>query len=233
MIYNNQYISIIIPIFNEEENIFNLLYEIELELENFINYEIIIVNDNSEDGFLDKFHNSKFKSFIKLFNNDENLGQSKSIKNGISMSKYKNIVTIDGDGQNNPKDIKKLCDKYFQGKYSLVSGIRLKRKDNRIKVFSSKIANYVRSRLLDDNCPDTACGLKIFKKNIFLDLPFFNGIHRFIPALFLSMSQKVYYLPIDHRQRVYGDSKYGTLDRLFKGIIDIFRVMLIIKKIKK
>lgn len=230
---SSRQISIIIPIYNEVENIFLLLEEIKKYLDKKIQYEILIVNDNSQDNFLAECNKLELSKNINIINNISNLGQSKSIQKGIMNSKYDNIVTMDGDGQNHPKDILSLADEYFQNNYVLVSGIRKKRKDSFIKKISSKIANNFRSLILKDNCPDTGCGLKIFNKIIFLKIPFFNGIHRFIPALFLSLNQKILYKSVDHRHRIRGISKYGTLDRMFKGLIDIVRVLLIIRKIKR
>ena len=141
---------------------------------------------------------------------------------------------MDGDGQNNPKDIPKLLEIYFSSKdFTLVSGIRIKRKDSLIKIISSRVANLIRSYILEDKCPDTGCSLKIFQKNIFLDFPYFDGIHRFLPALFNGYGQKIRFIPVDHRSRVKGISKYGIFDRLFKGVYDLFRVKKIIRHYKK
>ena len=111
----------------------------------------------------------------------------------------------------------------------MVAGIRLKRKDSFIKIISSKIANKIRSSILKDNCPDTGCSLKIFNKNIFLQFEFFDGIHRFLPALFIGYNHKVAYVKVNHRPRLNGVSNYGTLSRLFWGIRDIIRVSRMIK----
>lgn len=232
MISKKNSVSIVIPIYNEVENIFNLVNEILSEIDNFLEYEIIIINDCSTDNFLDEFSNYESRNYINLQNNKKNLGQSKSIYYGVEIAKFENIITLDGDGQNNPSDIKILCSKFFNENYSLVSGIRQKRKDSYLKKISSKLANFIRDLVLHDNCPDTGCGLKIFKKNVFLKIPYFNGIHRFIPAIFVNMKEKVCYIDVDHRYRKYGYSKYGTIGRMFKGIIDIIRVILIIRKLK-
>ena len=141
---------------------------------------------------------------------------------------------MDGDGQNNPKDINKLIKLYFSDlNLSLVGGIRKKRRDTFVKIYSSKIANFVRSKILNDDCIDTGCSLKIFKKDVFLTFPFFNGIHRFLPALFKGYGKKTFFVDVDHRPRNIGISKYGTFDRLFKGVIDIFRVLIILYKYNK
>ncbi len=229
-IFNKQ-ISIVIPIFNECENIFLLIEEIFYYLEKKIDFEVIIINDCSSDSFLDLYYKKKYNN-VMLINNEKNLGQSKSMQLGILKSNYNNIVTIDGDGQNNPEDIEKLFKIFFEKNYDLVSGIRIKRKDSFIKKISSKIANNIRSYILKDNCPDTGCALKIFKKSCFISLPFFNGIHRFIPALFIGFDYKVFYVDVDHRPRKYGYSKYGIFMRLFRGLLDIYKVIKIIKSHK-
>ena len=226
-------ISIIIPIFNEAENIESLLKEIQSVLKEKINYEIIIVNDCSLDNtseILGKINSLK----IKVINHSKNLGQSSSILSGIKNSNCDSILTIDGDCQNNPKDILKLYDIYFnENIYSLVGGLRIKRKDSFIKILSSKIANSIRQLFLKDNCKDTGCSLKIFNKKIFLSLPYFDGIHRFLPALYKGYGYKTYFVEVDHRARIKGQSKYGTIDRLIKGVYDLFRVKKILMDIKK
>ncbi len=228
--YNN--FSIVIPIYNEEKSISDLIIEIYNCLSN-INYkfEIILINDCSNDETILVLKKLKKKYNIKYFNNEKNMGQSFSILNGVRESKFSTIVTLDGDGQNNPKDIIKLVKIYFdQDKIKLVGGIRKKRKDNFIKIFSSRIANNIRKIILKDNCSDTGCGLKVFDKKIFLSFPFFTGLHRFLPALFKAYGYTTIYEEVDHRERKAGYSKYGTIDRLIKGIIDIIRVLIIIKR---
>ena len=223
--------SIIIPIYNERENIFKLIDEVKKFLNNkkYL-FEIIIVNDFSNDLSKSDLDNLNKINKVKLINNSKNLGQSLSIHKGIMRSKYSTIVTLDGDGQNNPKDILKLLEIYNLNNYKLVGGIRNKRKDNIIKILSSKIANFIRSLILNDNCKDTGCSLKVFDKEVFLEFPIFDGIHRFLPALFKGYGNKTFFVSVDHRARMYGLSKYGTLDRLIKGVKDIIKVKKIIIK---
>ena len=114
----------------------------------------------------------------------------------------------------------------------LVGGIRINRQDNTIKIISSKIANYIRKMILKDNCKDTGCSLKVFNKKIFLTFPYFDGIHRFLPALFIGFGYKTFFIDVNHRKRKYGVSKYGTINRLFKGIRDLYKVKKIIKNNK-
>ena len=222
--------SIIIPLYNEADNINPLYLEIIESIPKNFNYEIIFINDHSTDDtniILDKLSKKKF---VNILNNKMNMGQSFSIMSGIKAANYDTIVTIDGDGQNVPKDIVRLLKVYDSSKdIFLVGGVRVLRKDSFIKVLSSKIANKVRSLLLSDNCPDTGCGLKVFSKRVFIKFPFFDGIHRFLPALFKGFGYKTVFIDVSHRARLRGFSKYGIFKRLFKGIFDIIRVMKILK----
>ena len=212
---NKKNFSIVIPIFNEEKNIINLINEIEKNIKQKYDYVIIFVNDNSADNSINIFKKLNSDLKIQLINNKFHYGQSRSVLIGIQNSKYNNIVTLDGDGQNNPKDIKSLVNLYFSKNYKLIGGIRFKRKDSIIKIFASRIANIIRSFILDDDCIDTGCSLKIFDKIIFLEFPFFDGIHRFLPALFKGFGHKTFFVEVDHRPRIYGTSKYGLFKRLF------------------
>ena len=222
--------SIVIPLFNEEKNIVNLINEIRDKLFKYNNYEIILVNDASTDSTLKVIKNIK-KENILILDNIINKGQSFSIKEGIKFSSNETIITLDGDGQNDPGDINKLLNIYINNPdIKMVGGIRSKRKDSIIKVISSKLANYFRSRILNDGCKDTGCSLKVFDKNIFLEFPYFDGIHRFLPALFKCFGYKTFFVEVNHRKREFGVSKYGTLNRFFKGIRDIIKVNSIIKK---
>jgi len=223
-------ISIVIPLYNESKNILGLLSEIETNLKNYYEYEILLINDASSDNTFDLIDKIKNKK-IKILNNTINRGQSFSINYGIKESLYEIIITLDGDGQNDPADILKLLECYLlSDSVKLVGGIRNKRKDNLIKIFSSKIANYIRSRIFKDGCRDTGCSLKVFDKNVFLSFPFFDGIHRFLPTLFRGFGFETKFISVNHRSRKYGTSKYGTTSRLFKGIRDILKVIIILRK---
>tara|TARA_Y100001936_G_C16007757_1_gene631776 strand:+ start:82 stop:774 length:693 start_codon:yes stop_codon:yes gene_type:complete len=225
--------SLIIPVYNEEKNILPLLNDIFLSLKNYNNFEIIIINDSSTDKTKKNLEESIYSNKIIILNNNKNKGQSYSIHNGVKNAKFKTIVTIDGDGQNNPFDIPKLLELFNQNnEYFLVGGIRKKRKDNLIKILSSKLANYVRSKILRDNCKDTGCSLKVFDRNTFLEFPYFDGIHRFIPALYAGYGYQTKFIEVSHRERVHGFSKYGTFDRMIKGIRDIKKVKKILKERK-
>jgi dolichol-phosphate mannosyltransferase len=230
-------ISVVMPVYNEELNIQLLVEEINSNLNKIIkNFEILIIDDASTDRskIVIKELAKNYDYKIKLIENKTNRGQSYSIYKAIKNASFDTIVTIDGDGQNNPADIPKILDIYFNNSnLSLVGGIRINRKDNFLKIISSKVANNIRKLILDDNCNDTGCSLKIFDKNVFLLFPFFDGMHRFLPALFSGFSKKTLFINVDHRKRIHGKSKYGTMKRLIKGIIDIIKVSIIIKNYKK
>ena len=225
--------TLIIPLYNEEANIQLLFNELlNVKVEDFAT-NIIFVNDGSTDKTLPILKKiTQNYSKVIILNNTKNFGQSYSIYNAIKIAKTKYIITLDGDLQNDPNDILKLIEK-FTVNVSLVAGIRKKRKDNFIKIFSSKIANIVRSFILQDGCIDTGCSLKIFDKEVFLSYKFFNGMHRFIPALFKAKNKNIIYIDVNHRHRLKGVSKYGTFDRLTAGIRDLIKVYLIIRKVKK
>ena len=225
--------SLIIPAFNESKNIINLIDEINSNLnEKKYNFEIIVIDDASTDNTKDLLINKKLLlSNLKIITNQNNKGQSYSIKIGIQKSTFNNIVTLDGDGQNDPSDIPRLIELYESNKnIKLVAGIRKKRQDTKIKKISSLVANKIRKRVLNDGCDDTGCALKIFDKNIFLSFRFFNGIHRFLPALYNGFGYEISFVNVNHRHRKYGISKYGIVNRLFKGIYDMIKVYFIINK---
>lgn len=228
-------LSLVIPVYNEKENLKKLVEEIIESLNKKFVFEIIFVNDGSTDQSLEILNQiqKRYKN-IYVHNIIKNKGQSFCIFKGVELSNFSTIVTLDADLQNDPKDIQNLANYYFHNypKFKLVGGLRKKRKDSFLKIFSSKIANKVRKFILKDNCDDTGCSLKVFEKKEFLKLPYFNGIHRFLPALFIALNNKNYFLEVNHRFRIYGKSKYGTFGRLIRGIIDIAKVIKIKKNIK-
>ncbi len=228
-------VSLIIPIFNEEENIDNLFNEIK----NCKVYElvtsIIFVDDFSSDRSIDKLNFiKKLNSKVVILKHKKNYGQSKCLLTAINHTNAPIIITIDGDGQNNPLDIFKLLDLYLSDdSIYLVGGIRKKRMDNLIKIYSSKLANSFRKFILNDKCDDTGCSLKVFDRELFLKFPFFNGIHRFLPALFNGFGKNTKFINVSHRSRNFGKSKYGTISRLINGLIDTIRVLVIINNFRK
>tara|TARA_A100000164_G_scaffold380566_1_gene428549 strand:+ start:152 stop:856 length:705 start_codon:yes stop_codon:yes gene_type:complete len=227
--------TLIIPIYNEEKNIFTLYEEIINSEANKYISSIIFIDDASIDDSLKVLNEiSKKNQLVKIIKNKQNLGQSRSIYLGILEASTKYVLTIDGDGQNDPKDISKLINFYLNHRsYSLISGIRNNRKDNFIKKITSKIANLIRKFYLNDNCIDTGCALKLFDKEVIISFPFFNGIHRFLPAIYKGLNKNCYFINVNHRYRKFGKSKYGTFLRLFFGIRDMIYVKKLIKNYKK
>lgn len=219
--------SVVVPIFNEIDNIESLFLEIKEVFDaNAYSYEVLFVDDGSSDGsdkHLEKLSNTF--STLRYIKHIKNYGQSSALISGIKSAAFPTIITLDGDGQNDPRDIPRLIDIFHQNPNAVVLGNRKKRDDNWVRVASSRISNAVRQFLLKDNCPDTGCSLKLFSRQAFLSLPHFNHIHRFLPALFKRSDYKIINVLVNHRPRMHGTSKYGVVNRLFVGIIDIFGVM--------
>ena len=224
-------VSIVIPVHNEADNIVPLLEEIVGVMGKAEAYEIIVVDDGSNDQ-TGQVLNQSLRNIanLRVIQHKQSCGQSTAIYTGVKAAKYPIVATLDGDGQNDPADIPRLYGLLVQkGKIAahlwMVAGWRNKRHDSAWKLFSSKFANTVRSSLLGDNTPDTGCGLKIFLRDKFLELPYFDHMHRFLPALIIRAGGQVISEPVNHRARAKGVSKYGTLDRLWAGIIDLTGVL--------
>ena len=225
-------ISIVIPVYNERENLVLLDQEITKSIKPLNkNYEVILVDDGSTDGSSELIRVLQEKnSTIRLIRFGHNHGQTAAFAAGFDKARGDIIITMDADLQNSPSDIPLLLTAIKD--YDVVCGWRHKRNDPWIKIISSKVANKIRSLILNDQCRDTGCSLKIFDKDVFLTFPFFDGIHRFLPALYKGFGKKTYFIDVDHRPRVYGISKYGTFDRMFRGVRDLIKVAKIIKKFK-
>jgi len=221
-------VSIVIPVFNEVENIDSLINETSIALID-LSHEIIVVDDCSIDGTLDLLKSLKKQySSLRIISHKQNYGQSAAVRSGVEFSNAIWIATLDGDGQNDPADIpnlfKILLDKNKSDNKILIAGHRTTRKDTYLKKISSKYANKIRAKILRDKAPDTGCGLKLFSKNFYLSLPFFDHMHRYIPALFIAHGGEVVSIPVNHRSRVKGSSKYGFHNRFWVGIVDILGV---------
>ncbi len=224
-------LSVVVPVHNESENINPLIDEIVAALAPDTAFEIVYVDDGSSDGTqgvlrarADKLGN------LRVIRHAGCAGQSAAVRTGVKAAMAPLIATLDGDGQNDPADIPRLLAVLNESKKEnwngiLIAGHRTERKDTWLKRLSSRIANRVRSRLLSDETPDTGCGLKVFTKEAFLDMPAFDHMHRFLPALMIRRGGRVVSVPVNHRPRSRGLSKYGLFDRLWVGITDLVGVM--------
>jgi len=223
-------LSVVIPSHNESENILRLLAEIREALDARVSYEVVVVDDCSDDATSTLLRQAA-ASFptLRAFRHHRQCGQSTALVTGVRNSRAPWIATLDGDGQNDPADIPKLLavlrDSHRGSGLGLIAGHRAKRKDTWLKRLSSRIANGIRSRLLHDQTPDTGCGLKLFERDAFLALPHFDHVHRFLPALFQRAGLKVVSVPVNHRPRTRGQSHYGVGNRLWVGIVDMLGVM--------
>jgi dolichol-phosphate mannosyltransferase len=223
-------LSVVVPVHNEEENVEPLIGEIDRALIDAGDYEMIFVDDGSTDSTLIRLDRLRERyPRLRVLHHRRCCGQSTALVTGVRAAFGRIIATLDGDGQNNPADIPKLIAAFNEldrgGMRSMVAGFRKRRKDTGWRRFSSKVANAVRSSLLRDNTPDTGCGLKVFSRELFLALPYFDHMHRFLPALVQRAGGRVVSVEVDHRPRVRGVSKYGTWHRLWVGIVDLFGVM--------
>src|SRR5689334_19431670 len=222
-------LSIVIPVRNEAPNVAPLIAEIRAALDGRLDYEIVYVDDGSADATAaEVVRLARDLKHLRLVRHARCCGQSAAIRSGVRAARAAWIATLDGDGQNDPADIPKLWRIGLTAADApslLIAGYRESRQDSRRKRFASQIANRVRRRILGDDTPDTGCGLKLFPRALFLDLPYFDHMHRFLPALVLREGGIVRSLRVNHRPRRRGVSKYGVFDRLGVGVVDLFGVM--------
>lgn len=220
-------ISVVVPVFDEEGAAPDLAREIAAAFRGR-DYEMVFVDDRSRDGTLAALTALKAElPQLRVLSHRANSGQSRAIRTGVLAARGDIVVTLDGDGQNDPADGPKLVDALRVGppELALVGGERVKRQDSQAKKIASRFGNGVRKRLLKDVANDTGCGLKAFRREAFLRLPYFDHIHRYIPALMLREGYKVAFLPVNHRHRQTGQSKYTNLGRLWASLSDLLGVM--------
>ena len=228
-------LSIVIPVRNEAGNIGPLVAEIVAALDGAgIDYEIIYVDDGSTDATATEIGRLQAGNpRLRLVSHERSCGQSAAVRTGVQTARAPWIATLDGDGQNDPADIPSLWQIAKAAPATpplLIAGHRARRQDSWSKRRASKIANAIRRAMLHDDTPDTGCGLKLFPRALFLDLPYFDHMHRFLPALVLREGGDVRSLPVNHRPRERGASKYGVFDRLWVGISDLFGVMWLCRR---
>ena len=217
-------ISVVMPVYNEEENIEIAVEKVNTVLKKGFNeYEIILVNDGSKDKSKDKIEDAvKKNSSVKGIHFKKNMGQTAATFEGIKFAKGKLIVTMDSDMQTDPEDIYVLLN--YINQYDFINGKRATREDGKIRKISSLVGNGVRNFITGDNIQDTGCPLKLFKKECSESFFMINGMHRFMPTLAKIAGYSVIEVPVRHYDRIYGKSKYGVMNRLFKGLKDAFGV---------
>lgn len=221
--------SVVIPVHNESGNIRPLLKELLAVLHEENNYEIICVDDGSDDSTHTELGVMQTQfPVLRVLRHARRCGQSSALLSGVRAALGEWIITLDGDGQNDPADIPALLTRVrtaSQANRLMLAGYRVNRQDNWLKRISSRVANSVRRRLLKDGTPDTGCGLKLFPRELYLSLPAFDHMHRFLPALMAREGARVESIPVGHRPRRCGISKYGVHNRLWVGLVDVCGVM--------
>jgi dolichol-phosphate mannosyltransferase len=220
-------VSVVIPVCNEEENVEPLAREIAAALDGKYVHEIVFVDDGSTDGTAAAALRARAAGLpqLRLLRHAVRSGQSAAVATGVRAARAPLIATLDGDGQNDPADIPRLIATLRDAasdRLRLVMGNRTSRRDTWLRRVSSRVANGVRGSLLKDGTPDTGCGIKVFDRSVFLDMPRFDHMHRFMPALFQREGYEVVSVPVNHRERTRGKSKYGLHNRLWVGIVDLF-----------
>jgi dolichol-phosphate mannosyltransferase len=223
-------LSVVVPVHNEVDSLAQLVAEIRTALDGQVDYEVIYVDDGSNDGTAEHLRRLAAEfSRLRVVRHRERAGQSAAIASGVRVARATWIATLDGDGQNDPADILPMLARIRNPAeptaLRLIIGQRQRRQDRWVKRTAGRIANTVRARVLGDATPDTGCGLKLFSRDAFLALPQFDHMHRFLPALFLRNGWQVASLPVKHRARRHGQSHYGVLDRLWVGIFDLSGVL--------
>jgi dolichol-phosphate mannosyltransferase len=228
-------ISIVIPVCNEQENVGPLAQEIAAALAGR-RFEVLFVDDGSTDDTASVVRATRAAiPQVRLLRHSFRSGQSAAVTTGVRHARAEWVGTLDGDGQNDPADLARLLaarEVPGNADVALFQGHRTTRKDTGFRKFQSRIANGVRSRMLGDGTPDTGCGIKLLHRPTYLELPKFDHMHRFLPALFQRAGARVISVPVNHRPRLRGASKYGMLNRLWVGIVDIFGVMWLRRRYK-
>jgi dolichol-phosphate mannosyltransferase len=229
-------LSVVVPVHNERDNIVPLLTEIVAALRGKADFEIVYVDDSSKDDSLAVLTAAKSQfPELRVLRHLSQSGQSTALRTGIRAARGAWIATLDGDGQNDPADIPKLLSMQSESPEAikLFAGWRVDRKDTGSKRWASKFANAIRSRLLRDETPDTGCGIKLFARAAFLDLPYFDHMHRYLPALFQRAGWQVKSVPVNHRPRGSGVSNYNNLNRALVGISDLRGVAWLIRRSRR
>ncbi len=235
MIGENPEFSVVVPVFNERDNVTPLVNEIVAALRGKYSFEIVYVDDQSKDDSLQVLKDLMLSvPELRVVQHLRQCGQSTAVRNGVKAARGVWIATLDGDGQNDPADIPKLIEARNKAapEIKLFAGWRVHRKDTGSKRWASKIANSIRASFLKDETPDTGCGIKLFERAVFMDLPYFDHMHRYLPALVKRAGFQSVSVPVNHRERGSGVSKYNNLGRAWVGLKDLRGVAWLIKRSK-
>jgi len=220
--------SIVVAVFNEADNVAPVTAEIMQAAFPLGPFELIYVDDGSNDATPERLRVLRARDgAIRVLRHDRRCGKSAALITGIGAARAPWIVTMDGDGQDDAAEIPRLLEAVWAaGEPSpLVAGIRTARRDRRSRRLATKLANGLRQKLLRDVCPDTACGFKAFRRDVFLRLPSFEGMHRFLPALFQTFGHPLICVPVNHRKRLAGKSKYTNFGRAVVGVADMLGIV--------
>lgn len=229
-------LSVVVPVFNEQDNVAPLVGEIVAALRGRFDFEIVYVDDCSRDATLQRLQALKAEvPELRVIRHLRQSGQSTAIRNGVKAARGPWIATLDGDGQNDPADIPKLvaARDAADADVKLFAGWRVERRDSGSKRWASRVANAIRTRMLRDDTPDTGCGIKLFERAAFLDLPYFDHMHRYLPALMQRAGFRTVSVPVNHRHRTAGVSKYNNLGRALVGVRDLRGVAWLIQRSRR
>jgi glycosyltransferase involved in cell wall biosynthesis len=224
-------ISVVVPVKNEALNILPLVEEIEQACAALSPFEVVYVDDGSTDATVEQIRSARAtRPWLRLIRHEISCGQSAAVRTGVLTARGPVIVTLDGDGQNDPAFIPQLVAALDDPETALAAGQRVGRKDGTYKKWQSRIANGVRGRILKDGTRDTGCGLKAFRREVYLRLPYFDALHRFMPALVKREGYRIAHVDVVDRPRHAGRSNYGMFDRLWVGILDLAGVWWLIRR---
>jgi dolichol-phosphate mannosyltransferase len=218
----------LVAVFNEADNVSAVTQEILRAVAPLGPFELIYVDDGSNDATAERLRTIRNADrSVRVLRHDRRCGKTAALITGVMAARAPWVVTMDGDGQDDPDDVPRLLALAWAGAepFPLVAGIRIRRRDSWSRRFATKFANGIRRALLHDNCPDSACGLKAFRRDIFLRLPAFEGMHRFLPALFQTYGHPLVCCPVTHRPRLAGVSKYTNFGRAVVGLWDMLGVI--------